>query len=243
MVGVAPLRDVDFTRISDGQRQRTLLARALCQEPQLLLMDEPTSFLDLRHKLDFLTLLRRLTREKQLAVILSLHELELAQKFSDRVVCLRDGCVDRDGSPEEIFSGDYIGTLYGVENGRYDPRFGSVEPLPVPGAPRLFVIGGGGSGIPLYRALHRLGLPFAAGVLPENDLELPVAQALSDHVVTDRAFEPVGPEAEAQALDILCGCEGVLCRLEQFGSQIAANRRLWEYAREHGLLRELKDVT
>lgn len=236
MVGVAELRDVDFTRISDGQRQRTLLARALCQEPRLLLMDEPTSFLDLRHKLEFLSLLRALAREKQLAVILSLHELDLAQKFSDRILCLRDGRVDRSGTPEEIFAGDYIETLYGVERGHYDVRFGSVEPLPPEGEPRVFVIGGGGAGIPVYRALHRRGIPFAAGVLPENDIEVPVARALSRAVVTDRAFEPIGDEAVESALALLRGCESAVCCLERFGSQNAANRRLLDAAREQGKL-------
>ena len=238
MVGVAALRDVDFTRISDGQRQRTLLARALCQEPRLLLMDESTSFLDLRHKLEFLSLLRTLARERGLAVLLSLHELELAQKFSDRVVCLRNGRVDRSGPPEEIFTGDYIERLYGVEHGRFDPRFGSVEPLPVEGAPRVFVIGGGGSGFAVYRALHRGGIPFAAGVLSENDVELPVARALGTAVITDRAFEPVGDEAVRRALETLKACDSVVCCLDRFGSQNAANRVLLDYAQAHGLLRQ-----
>ena len=102
-VGVSELADTDFTHLSDGQRQRVLLARALCQEPRLLILDEPTSFLDIRHKLDFLQLLRELVRERQLAVVMSMHELELAQRFADRLLCIRDGRVDRAGSPEEIF--------------------------------------------------------------------------------------------------------------------------------------------
>ncbi|MDE5769714.1 MAG: ABC transporter ATP-binding protein, partial [Oscillospiraceae bacterium] len=73
LVHASEFRHAAFHRISDGQRQRIMLARAVCQEPEVLLLDEPTSFLDLKHKLELLALIQKLTREKQLAVMLSLH--------------------------------------------------------------------------------------------------------------------------------------------------------------------------
>ncbi|MDE7121252.1 MAG: ABC transporter ATP-binding protein, partial [Oscillospiraceae bacterium] len=88
LVHALEFRHVAFHKISDGQRQRIMLARAVCQEPEVLLLDEPTSFLDLKHKLELLTLIQKLTREKQIAVMLSLHELDLAQKVSDRILCV-----------------------------------------------------------------------------------------------------------------------------------------------------------
>ena len=130
LVNILPLRNQDFNCLSDGQRQRVLLARAIAQEPKLLVMDEPTSFLDIRHKLEFLHILKTLVKEKQIAAVLSMHELDLAQKISDTIVCLRDGRIDRIGPPEEIFAGDYIGQLFQVEFGKYDPYFGSVELSP-----------------------------------------------------------------------------------------------------------------
>ena len=123
-VGVSALADQDFNRVSDGQRQRVLLCRALCQEPRLLLLDEPTSFLDIRHKLEFLELLRALSREREIAVVMSMHELELVRRFADRVLCIRDGRVDREDTPEEIFTGGYIDALYGMEPGSYEGLFG-----------------------------------------------------------------------------------------------------------------------
>ena len=237
IVGMEEIRKKDFDRISDGQRQRVMLARALCQEPKLLVMDEPTSFLDIRNKLEFLSILRRLVRERKLAVVMSLHELDLAQKFCDRIVCVGDGKVRAVGTPEEIFSGDVIRDLYGVEHGSYDCRFGTLEPERNSSPPRVFVIGGGGSGIPLYRRLQREGIPFASGVLPENDLDLPVAKALASVVITDRANEPVSAERAEEALAVLKTCETVICTMDQFGTVNRENRRLRDYAKEHGLLK------
>ena len=236
LVQVTELKDRDFNRISDGQRQRVLLARAICQEPRVLIMDEPTSFLDIRHKLDFLYLLRKLVLERQLAIVLSLHELELAQRFSDTVLCVRGGKVDRIGPPEEIFRGNYIAELYGVEHGSYNAELGCVETEAVQGTPRVFVVGGGGSGIPTYRLLQRRGIPFAAGVLPLNDADLPIAMALATEVVTDKAFEPVSAEAVSKALALAETCEKVVCAAEGFGTMTAENRRILTWAEEMGKL-------
>ncbi len=117
LVGVSELADRDFDRISDGQRQRVLLARAICQEPEVLILDEPTSYLDLKHKLEFMQLLRRLSQERELAVLMSLHELTLARTFSDEVVCLRDGRVDRSGPAGEVLSETYVEQLFDLSPG------------------------------------------------------------------------------------------------------------------------------
>ncbi len=116
LVRVSELRDSDFSRISDGQRQRVMLAKAICQEPEVLVLDEPTSFLDIRHKLELLSILKNLVCEKQLAVVMSLHEIELARQISDTIVCIKNGKVDRSGTAEEIFRGDYICELYDIDN-------------------------------------------------------------------------------------------------------------------------------
>ena len=104
LVQVTELAEQDFTRISDGQRQRILLARAICQEPRILLLDEPTSYLDVKYKLEFLTTLQKLTRTRKLTVIMSLHELDLAQRISDKVMCIKGDCVQRYGTPDEVFT-------------------------------------------------------------------------------------------------------------------------------------------
>ena len=122
--------DRPFSQISDGQRQRILLARALCQQPELIVLDEPTSYLDIRYKLELLSIIKRMVREKQLAVLMSLHELDLAARVSDTVVCVADGRIDRVGTADEIFTKDYIAKLYHMEHGKYDSCFDSLEYVP-----------------------------------------------------------------------------------------------------------------
>ena len=119
LVHVTELADRNYDHISDGQRQRVLLARAICQEPEIMILDEPTSYLDIRHKLEFLDLLRSLTQEKEIGVIMSMHELELAHLIADKVICVSaDGKVVKTGSPEEVFTDELISSLYSLGDGR-----------------------------------------------------------------------------------------------------------------------------
>ncbi|MDO5784175.1 MAG: ABC transporter ATP-binding protein [Eubacteriales bacterium] len=236
LVHVTELAARDFNCISDGQRQRVMLARAICQEPDILVLDEPTSFLDIRHKLELLSILKDLVRRKNLAVIMSLHELDLAQKISDHVLCIRDDHVDRYGTPEEVFTDDYIRTLYRVDRGSYTGLYGSLELDAPQGKPQVFVIGGDGTGIPVYRRLQRLGIPFAAGILHENDVDYPVANALACQVITECAFEPITDTTVQHAQEVLCRCKKVICCLERFGTMNQGNRQLMELARQRSML-------
>lgn len=104
----------DFEQLSDGQRQRVMLARAICQQPEVLILDEPTSFLDIRYKLEILTIIRQLAHEQGLCVIMSLHELDMAREFSDKVLCIKDGRVDRYGNAS-LLNDDYIYELFDVK--------------------------------------------------------------------------------------------------------------------------------
>lgn len=232
LVHAEKLRDSSFDRISDGQRQRVLLARAICQEPEVIVLDEPTSFLDVRHKLELLSILKNMVRQRNVAVIMSLHELDLAQRISDRVVCVSAAGIECVGTPEEIFQGDRIAALYGITKGSFYPPYGTVELEKVTGNPSVFVIGGGGSGIGLYRQLQRRGIPFAAGVLQENDLDYPVARELAAEIITVPAFEPVSPESVEQAKRVMDGCETVICCLDRFGTMNRGNEELCTHAGE-----------
>ena len=113
-----------------AEDKQILLARALCQQPELIVLDEPTSFLDIRYKLELLSILKRMVREKDLAVLMSLHELDLAARVSDTVVCVAGDRIDKVGPPEEIFTREYIAKLYHMEPGKYDPCFATLDFVP-----------------------------------------------------------------------------------------------------------------
>ena len=222
----------DFSQISDGQKQRILLARAICQDPSVIVLDEPTSFLDIRHKLELLTILKDLVRRKKVAVLMSLHELDLAQKLSDYIVCVKGEYIERRGTPEEIFTSSYITGLYGITKGSYYAEFGCLEMEPVKGKPQVFVIGGNGSGIPVYRRLQRMGIPFAAGILHENDVDYPIARALASQVISEMPFEPIREETYDRAAEVLASCGQVICCLKEFGTLNDKNRKLAELGRD-----------
>ena len=221
----------DFATLSDGQRQRILLARALCQEPEVIVLDEPTAYLDIRYKIELLDILREMALQKQLTVILSLHEIDLAMKISDYLLCVKGETIASFGTPEEVLKNHVIEQLYGMEVGSYNLLFGSVE-LPKPeGEPKVFVIAGAGCGIPVYRALQKKGIPFATGILFENDVDYQVARALSSFVVSSPAFEKITDEQYQQAAKLLLRCESVIDAGTPIGTGNLKNRQLLQLAR------------
>lgn len=233
--GVLPLAGRDFAHVSDGQRQRVLLARALCQEPQVLLLDEPTSYLDVRSQLDVLCLLRREARERGITVVASLHEVDLAQKAADHVICIKDGRVAFQGTPDEVFTAERVAELYDLAPGAYDPSFGSLELARPEGEPEVFVIAGGGTGAAAFRRLAREGTPFATGVLHEHDADGLLARSLAARAVFERDFEPVSSGAVAHAREVLLGCCEVICCVDAFGTGNARNAELLDAARAAGI--------
>lgn len=234
LVHAGEVQQQDFRRISDGQRQRLMLARAICQDTQVLILDEPTSYLDMGFKLDILTTIRMLARKKNLAVIMSLHELDLAQKISDTIACVKGDRIDRVGTPEEIFSGNYVQQLYGVKSRQFDPQTGQAFLERPEGAPEVFVIGGGGTGLAVYNRLQRQNIPFAAGILQENDVEYAAASALAACVFSEKAFFPVSEETFLRAKQMLDDCDACICALTEFGPYNEKNRQLYEYAKKLG---------
>ena len=239
------IADRDVSEISDGQRQRILLARALCQEPEIIVLDEPTSYLDVKHKIELLEILRTMAKEKRISVVMSLHEIDLAEKISDKIVCVKGERIAGYGAPDEIFTNENISSLFEIENGSYNALLGSVELKKPQGEPRVFVVGGGGSGIPFCRALQKKGIPFAAGVLPENDIDYPVAAALSKTVIAAKPYMPVEPEQIEEAKRCIDAANYVVdcgCPVNEYNK---GNAELLSYAKENGktILRSVKALS
>lgn len=212
------LRNRDYNTISDGQRQRILLARAICQEPELIVLDEPTSFLDVRHKLELLTILRNMAKEKQITVIMSLHEIDLAEKISDKILCVKGDTISHFGKPETVFNEPWIHELYDIDNGYFDVRFGSVELKKCTGKPKVFVISSSGRGIPVYRSLQKANIPFAAGIVYENDVDYQLARFLASEVVSEKPFADITAAHYEAARSLMQQCPYVIDAGVDFGS-------------------------
>lgn len=155
-VGAENLARRQVAELSDGERQKISIARALAQETQVMLLDEPTAFLDLPRRVELMAILRQLAHQEQLALLLSTHDLDLALRFADRLWVLdQSGHLIR-GYPEAIaMSGDFV-SIFESENLDWDPQIGSFRTHP---SPCLFaqVEGSGIAALWTKRALERLG--------------------------------------------------------------------------------------
>ena len=179
-----------------------------------------------------------MAKEKNITVIMSLHEIDLAQKVADKIICVKGETIFHYGTPEEVFKEELIRDLYEIENGVYDPRFGSIE-LPRPeGKPDILVLSGGGSGISLFRKLQRENIPFIAGILYTNDLEYPLAKQLAAEVISEKPFCRIGEETLEKAKKAVKNCSRVIACQIPIGEMNKKISELFELAKELGKLEE-----
>lgn len=115
MLGISSLAMRSFNELSAGQHQKVVLARGLVQEPSILLLDEPTSNLDVRHQLDVTRLLKQLSVDKQILVIMISHDINIAAKYSDEVIMMSGGTVFAVGTPKDVITPENLREVYGVE--------------------------------------------------------------------------------------------------------------------------------
>lgn len=236
LVHADEVSEKEFMKCSDGQKQRVMLARALCQNTQILILDEPTSYLDMRFRLEILHSIRKMARERKLAVVMSLHELDLAAMISDMIACVDGEKIARLGTGEEIFRGTIIQKLYGVACENFDPLLHTMYLPKISKKPEAFVIGGGGSGITTYYRLQREEIAFAAGILFENEAEYNVARALSAEVVSAKAFYPIEQKQLDRAKELIQECEYCICTLQELGVFNKPCQELIDFALQEGKL-------
>ena len=113
--GILPLADRPITTLSGGERQRAIIAQALAQQPRVLLLDEPTSHLDINHQVEIFELLRALSQKEQVTVIAVLHDLNLAAQYCDYLILLSEGRVFALGSPARVLTPENVAAVYGTE--------------------------------------------------------------------------------------------------------------------------------
>ena len=114
MLGISHLAMRQFNELSAGQHQKVMLARGLVQEPEILLLDEPTSNLDIRHQLDVTKMLKRLSVERGILIVMISHDINIAAKFADKVILMFQGRIFDVGTPKEVITEDNLRSVYGV---------------------------------------------------------------------------------------------------------------------------------
>lgn len=117
------IADKEYSKVSDGQRQRVMIARAVCQDPAMIVLDEPTTFLDIHYKLELLDYLKTLAKEENVGILLSLHELELVRRVSDKVLCVKNQKVFLYDTTERVMTQKNMEELYSMESGKLEFMF------------------------------------------------------------------------------------------------------------------------
>jgi iron complex transport system ATP-binding protein len=223
-----------FTDLSDGERQKALVARALAQEPRLLLLDEPTIHLDLKHRMEVTAILRDLCRKQGITVVASLHDVDLAAKVSDQVALVKNGTITAWGSPEAVLKRSTVADLYDFSGADFDHHLGGIELRGSGSAGRVFVAAGMGSGAIIYRLLAKRGFAISTGVLHENDLDYYVARSLGAKYTAQAPMATVNgntleeTEKELDRCDLAIDCGFAVGPLNQ------GNLRLLDYAAAAG---------
>lgn len=114
LLGMTDFAMRDVNEISGGQQQKVLIARALAQKADVLLLDEPTSNLDIRHQLEVMEIMKNIAKNRGISVIMALHDLNLASRYADRVIMMKEGKIFAIGNPASVFTAENIKQVYGV---------------------------------------------------------------------------------------------------------------------------------
>lgn len=228
LVNAKDLASKPFSEMSDGEKQKVMIARALAQMPKVMLLDEPTSFLDARHRMEIMLLLRRIA-ERGVAILLTTHDVELALRLCDRVVLLSKGKVICSGEPEAILKDDLLSKIYMTNKAKFSEKLGAFE-IAVKSEPQIHVVCGGGTGYSLMRFLARKGIAFTAGVLHAGDVDCCVAEICAVRCTVERAFNKISLENLEKTKKLAEG-KVVVDSAFPVGELNAANLRIFEVAK------------
>lgn len=211
LTGTLHLADRLITAVSGGERQRVIIARALTQEPEIILLDEPTSHLDINHQVEILSLLQRLNRENNLTIISVFHDLNLAAQYCDSLILMKKGAVFTVGEPQSVLTSGNIKEVYGASV--------LVRKHPVTGRPSIILLGrdsqigskggrihvvcGGGAGAPILGLLAGQGYELTAGVLNTGDVDWETARFLDIRMAEEIPFLPVSEQSHRENIKLL----------------------------------------
>ncbi|HEX6235616.1 MAG TPA: ABC transporter ATP-binding protein, partial [Acidimicrobiales bacterium] len=231
---VQHLADRPIEELSGGERRRVVLAQALAQDAPVLLLDEPTTHLDVRHVLDLLGIVRGLATREGRAILTILHDLSLAASACDRLVVIDGGVVVADGAPDAVVTPGLLRGVYGVEadvdvdpaTGRPTVRLEPAVARAPSGGRRAHVVGGAGRGAPFIRRLAEAGYDVSVGVLHASDTDAAVAERLNLVRVSVPPFSPIDEGSADECRALMLAADLVLVCDAPFGAGNVANLRL-----------------
>ncbi len=243
MTNTFDIRDRLITEISGGERQRVFIAKAIAQNTGIILLDEPTSHLDINHQIDILNLLRKMNQEKGITIILVIHDINLATRYSDRILLLKKGSIIGQGTPEDVITTENILNAYGmrvaVERNKYTGHI-SVIPLEVSKRIRselnirVHVISGGGSGQDLINVLYHRGYQLSLGVLNAGDTDWQYAKSLKIPVSEEKPFSGISDRSARKNREMLGDADLVVMTNVPIGSGNLRNLKMACESLENG---------
>jgi iron complex transport system ATP-binding protein len=228
------LADRSVGELSGGERQRVILAQALAQDAPILLLDEPTTHLDLRHVVDLLGIVRGLAAHGGKAVLAIVHDLNLAAATCDRLVVMHRGRVVAEGGPDEVLTHELLRAVWGVDaevvadhaTGRPSVRLSTPAAVEPSLGRRAHVVGGAGRGAPILRRLAEAGFDVSVGVLHGSDTDAAVAERLNLVRVSVPPFSTIDEESAAACRALMLAADVLIVCDAPFGPGNVANLRL-----------------